>query len=152
MGKRISGARGKKGLPRSVAERLTRYHYYLKGRMVKTISDHISSGELARYVTVDDSQVRRDLESVGVRGSPRLGCKVADVIASVERESVARLCNAGYRIEHWECAGQQHSEGAFLALPYALAWLQARVAGDLWPEDRICNVLAPVDCTTLTTP
>ncbi|MGM0575311.1 MAG: lipase family protein [Myxococcota bacterium] len=68
------------------------------------------------------------------------------VITELERKDIARLCEDGYRIEYLECAGEGHTGGAVASLPYMLAWVADRVAGEPWPEDEACTIDAPVEC------
>jgi hypothetical protein len=71
------------------------------------------------------------------------------VEVTVERESVSRLCDGGYRIERIECAGASHTGAAGPTVVYALDWLAARLAGEPWPTDPICRVDPPTDCDSL---
>jgi len=71
------------------------------------------------------------------------------VNTQVERESVKALCDSGYRIEYLECQGKSHSAGGIAALPYVFGWLDDRLQGKPWSQDKICDVLPPVDCEGL---
>jgi len=71
------------------------------------------------------------------------------VITELERESVQRLCESGYRIEYLECAGEDHVSGALAGVAYTVDWISKRVSGVEWPEEGICKVTAPVDCSQL---
>ena len=47
-------------------------------------------------------------------------------------------------IEHLECAGAAHSEGAVKSLPYQIEWMADRLAGV--PLEGTCEINAPIDC------
>ncbi len=67
------------------------------------------------------------------------------VITAVEREAIPALCAAGYRIEYFECAALGHTDGAVAAVPYALRWLAAELAG-LPSTKPLCQITPPEDC------
>jgi acetyl esterase/lipase len=66
------------------------------------------------------------------------------VVAEPVRESLPGLCDQGYDIEHLECAGASHSEGAVKSLPYQIEWVQDRLDGV--PFDGGCVINEPIDC------
>lgn len=66
------------------------------------------------------------------------------VMAAVERPSLARLCDAGYRIEMIECAGAGHVE-TLAALDRIVAWVSARLAGEPL-ENEGCILGSPEPC------
>lgn len=68
------------------------------------------------------------------------------VLASVERENVPRLCEAGYRIDYLECDGASHVSGAADSLPAQLQWALDRAAGR--PLGEICQLDRVVDCAS----
>jgi hypothetical protein len=63
------------------------------------------------------------------------------------REDLPRLCDLGYELEHFECAGLGHSEAALASLPYVVEWAKARLAGEAIAEP--CEIHAAVDCSLL---
>ena len=67
-------------------------------------------------------------------------------IAAPARADIEALCAQGYRIEHQECAGLAHADGAVASLPAQLDWLSARVAGEAWDESGVCIINEPIDC------
>lgn len=69
------------------------------------------------------------------------------VYTPVVREDLPRLCDQGYLIEHVECAGAGHVDGVVLAIPYALRWVEDRLAGK--PLADPCTIHPPTDCTQL---
>jgi redox-sensing transcriptional repressor len=65
-------------------ERCARYyHFLLSGKGVRQ-DGTVSSAVLAQCAGVDDSQVRKDLASIGVKGTPRVGSDAAEVMESIE--------------------------------------------------------------------
>jgi redox-sensing transcriptional repressor len=70
-------------LPRPVIERLPRYYHYVQERVDHEQRTHIASGELAEVVGIDDTLVRRDLASIGVKGQPKVGYGAVDVLTTI---------------------------------------------------------------------
>ena len=68
------------------------------------------------------------------------------VITEVERASMERLCQQGYRIQYLECAGKGHTGGAVAALPHMKAFADARLAGEPMDPANTCVVTPAVDC------
>ena len=66
------------------------------------------------------------------------------VVSGPVRESLPVLCDQGYDIEHLECAGAGHTEGAAWSLPYQIDWVADRLAGV--PLEGSCVINAPIDC------
>ena len=66
------------------------------------------------------------------------------VVADTVRDSIPVLCGQGYDIEHLECAGADHTEGAVNSLPYQIEWMEDRLAGV--PLEGSCVINAPIDC------
>ncbi len=60
-------------------ERLMHYYHALQSLSGETGSEWVASVEIARQLNLDDSQVRRDLGRVGLRGHPRMGFRSAEV-------------------------------------------------------------------------
>ncbi len=56
-------------------------HYYhaLQALRTESGSDWVASVEIAKQLNLDDSQVRRDLGRVGLRGHPRMGFRFQEV-------------------------------------------------------------------------
>ncbi len=68
------------------------------------------------------------------------------VISPVIRADILTLCQQGYQIEHLECEGADHAEGAVLSLPYQVDWVQARLEARDLDESMLCIINDPVDC------
>ena len=66
------------------------------------------------------------------------------VYTPVVREDLPKLCDQGYLIEHYECAGAGHTQAATQSIPYVIAWANARIAGE--PLTDPCEIHEPVDC------
>jgi redox-sensing transcriptional repressor len=75
----------KKQLTQSALERLPRYYQYVRDLREKSGSESVSSAALASFVGVDDTQVRKDLALIGVKGCPRVGYKSALVQKTICR-------------------------------------------------------------------
>jgi redox-sensing transcriptional repressor len=70
-------------LPRSVLERLM--HYYVCLSKYDPGIEWISSPHLAGQFRVDDTQVRKDLAMIGVKGRPNTGFRREEILESVRR-------------------------------------------------------------------
>jgi len=68
-----------------VLERLARYHICLHRRDRADEPAVFSSGQVARCVGVDDTQVRKDFALIGVRGRPHVGFRRDEAIRSIHR-------------------------------------------------------------------
>ena len=66
------------------------------------------------------------------------------VVTEPVRESLPALCDQGYDLEHLECAGADHTEGAVSSLPYQIDWVADRLAGE--PLEGTCVINEPIDC------
>ncbi len=67
------------------------------------------------------------------------------VYTPVVRDDLPKLCDQGYIIEHYECAGAGHTDAATSSIPHVIAWVNARIAGE--PLTDMCVIHEPVDCT-----
>ncbi len=65
---------------RTLLERLMQYHHYLRDQRPAGAPDTVSSAQIAEFVDHDDTQVRKDLAAIGVRGLPRVGFSVHQVV------------------------------------------------------------------------
>jgi len=70
-------------LKRAQVERLVRYLHFV--RQVGEHSAAVSSARLAEHAGLDESQVRKDLAAMGVRGRPRVGFRPAEILSAIER-------------------------------------------------------------------
>jgi pimeloyl-ACP methyl ester carboxylesterase len=68
------------------------------------------------------------------------------VITEVQRAAFGQLCGQGHQLEHLECAGANHEEGAVWSLSEQLAWVAERLAGVPIDAARLCQVSDPVQC------
>ncbi|HOF40305.1 MAG TPA: redox-sensing transcriptional repressor Rex [Candidatus Hydrogenedentes bacterium] len=66
-------------------ERLVHYYHFLGERVDLDETTRVSSQQLAQLLTMDDTQVRKDLAAIGVRGVPRLGYRAADVVDAIRQ-------------------------------------------------------------------
>ncbi|MCL4216503.1 MAG: redox-sensing transcriptional repressor Rex [Candidatus Hydrogenedentes bacterium] len=81
----MSHKQGKR-LSHAVVERLMHYYYFIGEQITEDTDGAVSSAELARLLEMDDTQVRKDLASIGVRGQPRKGFQNAEVLTAIRRE------------------------------------------------------------------
>ncbi len=70
-------------LPRSVIERLM--HYYICLCKYDPKIEWISSSQLGGQFRVDDTQVRKDLAMIGVKGRPNTGFRRDEILESIRR-------------------------------------------------------------------
>ena len=66
------------------------------------------------------------------------------VYTPVVRDDLPKLCEQGYVIEHYECAGAGHTDAATSSIPHVIGWVNARIAGE--PLTDPCVIHPPVDC------
>ena len=66
------------------------------------------------------------------------------VYTPVVRDDLPKLCDQGYIIEHYECAGLGHTDAATSSIPHVIDWVNARIAGEELTDP--CVIHAPVDC------
>ena len=74
-------------------ERCARYYHFLLGGNGIRPDGTIASSVLAKCANVDDSQVRKDLASIGVKGTPRVGSNAAEVMESIESALAYDQCH-----------------------------------------------------------
>ena len=109
-----------------------------------------ATGDLSSLGTWGCSLALSDLHATAIpRGSDApvlLEISGADdlVLPDPVRDSIPVLCDQGYHIEHIECEGASHVEGAVWTIPYQARWIDARLAGEALASDCVIN--APVDC------
>lgn len=68
------------------------------------------------------------------------------VVTSTQVPDFDQLCEQGYQLDYYECAGAGHVDGATWSLPEQYDWLQARLAGEPIPQAEVCLRQAPVCC------
>jgi len=71
-------------VPEPTLKRLPLYHRFLKERLAAGYPT-VSCPDIGLNLDLDPTQVRKDLESVGVVGRPRIGYVLANVIEELER-------------------------------------------------------------------
>ena len=65
-------------------------------------------------------------------------------IAAPVHHDIDEMCNLGYEIEHLQCAGLGHVDGALDTLGIQWEWIQQRLQGE--PLQNPCVVTNPVSC------
>ncbi|HHN74362.1 MAG TPA: redox-sensing transcriptional repressor Rex [Acidobacteria bacterium] len=67
---------------RALVERLVRYLHFV--RPIRGSEQAVSSARLAEHAGVDESQVRKDLAAIAVRGRPRVGFRAREIRVAIE--------------------------------------------------------------------
>ncbi len=70
-------------LKKSLLERLVRYMHFIQDKLLEQERRTVSSVMIAEYADIDESQVRKDLAAIGVRGTPRVGYRTREVVAAI---------------------------------------------------------------------
>jgi redox-sensing transcriptional repressor len=78
----MSEGKNQPEMKHALIERLMHYYQFVNDRL-DTAGSTVTSGEIAELVQMDDTLVRKDLAALGVRGQPRVGFNVADVLAAI---------------------------------------------------------------------
>jgi len=68
----------------NLIHRLTLYHCILNYTVNE--QEFVSSNEIAAFLKIDDSQVRKDIAVCGIQGLPKHGYKVLDLKKSIEKK------------------------------------------------------------------
>lgn len=66
-----------------VVERLMHYYHLVADQIESQSSGHVSSAQIAQLLEMDDTLVRKDLASIGVRGRPRIGFSTAELMGAI---------------------------------------------------------------------
>lgn len=108
-------------LKHSLLERLMHYLHVLAEMQPDTDRNHFSSAQIAALLHMDDTQVRKDLAAIGLRGYPRVGFRTVDA-----REAIRRTL--GFDGEHRTIlVGAGHLGSALLAYEgfaqYGVRWV-----------------------------
>jgi redox-sensing transcriptional repressor len=77
MEKKISG------VPEPTLRRLPLYYHYLK-TMLNRGREHISCTHIGKALLLESVQIRKDLAFTGIRGQPRVGYSILELINSIE--------------------------------------------------------------------
>ena len=70
-------------VPEPTLRRLPKYYHYLK-RVQGTGQEIVSATQMAEDLGIHHTQVRKDLAATGSQGKPKVGHRVADLLASIE--------------------------------------------------------------------
>ena len=65
---------------------------------------------------------------------------------AVERAAFATLCARGLRMEYLECAGADHVDGTYWAIPEIVDFAEARMAGEPFDASTVCEVQPAARC------
>lgn len=71
-------------LSRSSIERLYSYHLLVSHAQVHG-AKHVSSSQLAQYLLIGDTQVRKDMAAIGITGQPKRGYEVEETLKALRR-------------------------------------------------------------------
>jgi len=74
------------------------------------------------------------------------------VITDRIRGDFNTLCEKGYQLEHMECIGAGHSEGAVWSMPEQIAWITARLAGEPIAPAKLCHLNDAFCCSATDKP
>ena len=72
-------------LNRQTVERLMHYYYCISEHCDLSKDTTISSARLAQLLYLDDTQVRKDLAAIGVKGIQRVGFEIRNVLEAIRR-------------------------------------------------------------------
>jgi redox-sensing transcriptional repressor len=73
-----------KAVPEPTLRRLPLYHRYLK-ELAEKGRESISCPEIGHHLKLDSTQIRKDFETAGIVGRPRVGYVLADVVEGIEQ-------------------------------------------------------------------
>jgi len=69
------------------------------------------------------------------------------LITDTQKDDFDRLCQAGYRLHHIECAGAGHTQAALWSLPEQFDWIRDRLDGKPTDAADECVYHDPVRCS-----
>lgn len=70
-------------VPTPTLRRLPKYYHYLR-KLQEEGQEIVSATQMAEDLGIHHTQVRKDLASTGSQGKPKVGHRVADLVASIE--------------------------------------------------------------------
>jgi len=70
-------------LNRPTLERLLLYYHFINVHMDQNDTVTVSSAKLATFMDSDDTQVRKDLAAIGLKGRPRIGFVASEVNSKI---------------------------------------------------------------------
>jgi redox-sensing transcriptional repressor len=70
---------------RLTLDRLMQYYHWVTENLDPASESKISSSQLAKQFALDDSQVRKDLAAIGVKGQRNVGFDLGEVIGSIQQ-------------------------------------------------------------------
>jgi redox-sensing transcriptional repressor len=73
-----------RAIPEPALKRLPLYHRYLQ-QLQRAGQASVSCTDIGRELSLDPTQVRKDLEAAGIQGRPRVGYATADVVEGIEQ-------------------------------------------------------------------
>ncbi len=76
-------SKAKRELGHAHLERLVHYYHFLGERVALDEKATVSSRQLASLLAMDDTQVRKDLAMIGVRGVPHVGYSAAEIMQAI---------------------------------------------------------------------
>lgn len=76
---------GPRPLRRANVERLMHYYHLLQELRAHESGETFSSMQIADLLDLDDTLVRKDLASIGVRGCPRVGYLADEVVSAIHK-------------------------------------------------------------------
>jgi len=74
-----------KDLKHALLERLMHYYHFLAPQQEATDNETFTSTEIAQMVHMDDTLVRKDLATIGIRGRPHVGFNSSEVLDGIRR-------------------------------------------------------------------
>lgn len=79
----LPNQRHERGVAEATLRRLPLYHRHLKTLLESGVTS-VSCPQIAGELALDPTQIRKDLETTGVTGRPKVGYVLADLIAHIE--------------------------------------------------------------------
>jgi len=70
---------------RQTLDRLMQYYHWITENLDSETEATVSSSQLAKQLTLDDSQIRKDLAIMGVKGQRHVGFDIREVIDSIRQ-------------------------------------------------------------------
>ena len=70
-------------LNRQTLERLLLYYHFINNNLLQFASGTVSSAQIAEICNTDETQVRKDFAAIGIKGRPRVGFVVDEVVHAI---------------------------------------------------------------------
>ncbi len=71
-------------LKHAFVERLMHYYHFVNEQIAMGDKETVTSSEIAALIHTDDTLVRKDLASIGVRGLPRVGFNAREILEAIQ--------------------------------------------------------------------